>query len=292
MEINPLESNEKKLVIIFGAGTGIGHYLLHRGLNEGYPTFGISRNLREKCRAQGLDSLCDIHIKSKDINSKRSYFLCDLNSEDERRDLFSLLEQLSNGFNEIHSIVSLGGVKTIDKYENTVTSDIYEDFQLNILTPMLIVRDLYKLMANKSKSSITLLGGSGEKPYPYRIPYAAAKSGLARFVESIAAEWLDVNILINLALPGPVNTELFEHLYNSKLKYLDSAFSKELDLQKLNGGVSITCVGDLIYNFLITDNSYLSGKTISARFDPWEKWVGEKIELSESALTFRRVSPA
>jgi NAD(P)-dependent dehydrogenase (short-subunit alcohol dehydrogenase family) len=292
VEINSLESHDKKLVIIFGSGTGIGHYLLHRGLNEGYLTLGISRDLREKCRVQGLDSKCDIHFKSLDVNSKKIYYLCDLNSESERRDLFSVLEKLSIGINEIHSIICIGGVKTIDKYENTVTSDILEDFQLNILTPMLIVRDLYKLIATKSRSSITLLGGSGEKPYPYRIPYAAAKSGLARFVESIATEWVDLNILINLALPGPVNTELFEHLYDSKLKNLDSAFSKELDLQKLNGGVSISCVGDLIYNFLIAHNSTLSGKTISARFDPWEEWIGEKIELSESALTFRRVNPA
>jgi short-subunit dehydrogenase len=291
VSLSGIKSKQDKLVIVFGSGTGIGHYLLHRGLNEGYPIVGVSRYLREKCRMKDSDTTCEIFNLNSNNSSDNFYLLGDLYSDVDRNNFISFLEKKSAGMYEIHAIICVGGVKTIDKFENTNKSDILEDFQLNILTPMLIVRDLFRFIPIMQKTTITILGGSGENPYPYRIPYASAKSGLARFVESIAEEWKNLNVLINLALPGPVNTELFDFLLLSKLKQLDSSISNELDVQKLDGGVPVSCVGDLIYKFLIPQNTALSGKSISARFDPWPYWSENKPNLDKNALTFRRVNP-
>ena len=62
---------------------------------------------------------------------------------------------------------------------------------------------------------ICFSGGGATKARPNFSAYAAAKAGVVRLVENLAAEWTDVPVDINAIAPGAINTAMTEETVRS-----------------------------------------------------------------------------
>ena len=143
---------------------------------------------------------------------------------------------------------------------------------------------------NKKGKIIQISGGGATNPMPNISSYAASKSAIVRFMETLAIELKEYRIDVNSVAPGALNTDMLEQILKAGPKVVGDNFYKKCKNQKSTGGSNIENAIKLII-FLASDLSNgITGKLISAQWDNWKKWPLFKKELSESnAYTIRRI---
>lgn len=139
---------------------------------------------------------------------------------------------------------------------------------------------------------IVLSGGGATKPMPNLSAYAASKAGVVRFAETLAEEVKDFNIDVNTVAPGALNTGLLDEILTAGPDKVGKAFYEQSLKQKQNGGTPLD-VGASLCTFLASSTSDgITGRLLSAVWDPWAKLPEFMEELKNSDIyTLRRIVP-
>jgi 3-oxoacyl-[acyl-carrier protein] reductase len=139
---------------------------------------------------------------------------------------------------------------------------------------------------------IILSGGGATKPMPYLSAYAASKAAVVRFAETLAEEVKAFNIAVNTIAPGALNTRLLEEVLLAGPEKVGKEFYEQSIKQQQNGGTSVE-VGAALCSFLASAESQgITGKLISAVWDPWKKFPEYLKELAATDIyTLRRIVP-
>jgi len=140
---------------------------------------------------------------------------------------------------------------------------------------------------------IILSGGGATKPMPNLSAYAASKAGVVRFAETLAEEVKEFNIDVNTVAPGALNTRLLDEILDAGPDKVGKEFYEQSIKQKQNGGTSLER-GAALCTFLASAASdAITGRLISAVWDPWGKLMNHLEELKHSDIyTLRRITPA
>jgi 7-alpha-hydroxysteroid dehydrogenase len=105
-------------------------------------------------------------------------------------------------------------------------------------------------------SIVNISSGAGMRGSPFTGPYAAAKAGMNNLTETLALE-LAPDIRVNAVAPGPVATEAFEEVLNTKGQH--EAIASTIPLGRL--GVPDDIAGAVLY--LASDAaSWVTGQLI------------------------------
>ena len=146
--------------------------------------------------------------------------------------------------------------------------------------------------AQQSGKIILLSGGGATKPLPFLSAYAASKAALVRFGETLAEEVKGTGIDVNSVAPGALNTRLLEEVLDAGPERVGQAFYKQSLAQKEKGGTPLE-TGAALCSFLASPQSDgITGRLISAVWDPWKALPGYREELSDSDIyTLRRIVP-
>jgi NAD(P)-dependent dehydrogenase (short-subunit alcohol dehydrogenase family) len=139
---------------------------------------------------------------------------------------------------------------------------------------------------------INLSGGGATAPQPGMSAYAASKAGLVRLTETLAHEVRSFAIDVNAVAPGALRTRLMEELRSSGLERLDAEYHAKIEQIYSRGGMSITRAAELCVYLASADSDGITGRLISAPWDPWpfNAAAVEKIVASD-IYTLRRVVP-
>ena len=144
------------------------------------------------------------------------------------------------------------------------------------------------MLAAKQGKLLLLTGGGATKPRPNFTAYAAAKTALVRFAETLAEEVQEHNVQVNCMVPGPAYTSMTDEI----LRAGESAgWREQEDAQQVrqSGGIAPEKQIQLAA-FLISERSnHISGKLIHVS-DDWKKL--EKESLNPEAFTLRRIQRA
>jgi 3-oxoacyl-[acyl-carrier protein] reductase len=139
---------------------------------------------------------------------------------------------------------------------------------------------------------INLSGGGATAPRPNFSAYATAKAGLVRFSENLAEELRGKGVDINCVAPGAMLTEMTETVLAVGP---EKAGEKEYQgaLKTKQKGVNNYARALALCLFLASSLSDgISGKIISAVWDPWENLPEYREQLSNSDIfTLRRIVP-
>jgi 3-oxoacyl-[acyl-carrier protein] reductase len=135
-------------------------------------------------------------------------------------------------------------------------------------------------------------GGGASKPRANFSAYAASKTGLVRLVETLAEEWREEPIDINSIAPGTVPTRMTEDVLRVGA---EAAGETEIAVARaalVSGPESFERIGRLVDFLLSPESDGISGKLISAVWDPWEQFGKQSERLRKSdLLTLRRITP-
>ena len=139
---------------------------------------------------------------------------------------------------------------------------------------------------------IILSGGGATKPMPNLSAYAASKAAVVRFAETLAEEVNDFHIDVNTVAPGALNTRLLDEILVAGAEKVGQAFYAEAIKQKQTGGTPLE-LGAALCTFLAAKESDgVTGRLISAVWDPWQKLPDYLDELKQSDIyTLRRIVP-
>src|SRR5262249_52454872 len=98
---------------------------------------------------------------------------------------------------------------------------------------------------------------------------------------------------VNGIAPGALNTRLLEEIMQAGPDKVGKAFFERSLQQRANGGTPLSRAAELAVFLGSPLRGGITGRLISAVWDPWEKLAAHRDELRDSDVyTLRRIVPA
>ena len=110
--------------------------------------------------------------------------------------------------------------------------------------------------------------------------------------ETLAEELRKFSIDVNAIAPGALNTRLLEEVLSAGPDAVGEAFYEKSLKQRESGGVPLEKAARLCVYLASEISDGITGKLISAQWDPWENLHAFREQLAKSDVyTLRRIVP-
>jgi NAD(P)-dependent dehydrogenase (short-subunit alcohol dehydrogenase family) len=140
---------------------------------------------------------------------------------------------------------------------------------------------------------VNLSGGGATAPLPFLSAYAASKAAVVRLTETLAHETAGAGIDINAVAPGALNTRLLGEVLEAGPEKVGESFYKKALQQKAGGGAPLDKGSALCAYLLSAESDGITGRLLSAIWDPWPTLAERAGKLGQSDIyTLRRIVPA
>lgn len=165
--------------------------------------------------------------------------------------------------------------------------------EINLYGSILMCRAVLPYFKKQRYGKIVQLSGGGAtNPLPRISAYAVSKAAIVRFVETLAEEVRDDRIDVNAIAPGALNTRMLKEVLDAGPEKVGNAFYDRSLKQKENGGSPLDRAADLAVFLGSSLSDGITGKLISAIWDPWESLPEHLEDLSSTDIyTLRRIVP-
>ncbi len=179
-----------------------------------------------------------------------------------------------------------GAIEDVD-WDDWVTA-----IQINLFGSVLLCRALLPhFKAQQYGKIVQISGGGATNPMPRLSAYAASKAAVIRFAESLAEEVRQDKIDVNAIAPGALNTRLIDEVLEAGPDKVGQAFYERTVKQKQQGGTPLEVGASLAVYLASAESDGITGKLISAVWDPWETLAERRDELKGDIYTLRRIVP-
>jgi NAD(P)-dependent dehydrogenase (short-subunit alcohol dehydrogenase family) len=139
---------------------------------------------------------------------------------------------------------------------------------------------------------VQLSGGGATNPLPNISAYAASKAAIVRVAETLAEEVRADHIDVNSIAPGALNTRLLDEVLIAGPEKVGAAFYDRAVRQKEQGGAPLDKGAELAVFLGAAASDGITGKLISAVWDPWETLADRLDALRQTDVyTLRRIVP-
>ena len=256
-------------LVITGGSSGIGKFLADALSAKGHTLCRLARSPQE-----GFSFRCDVSDWPA---------------------LQNCAEKIRAKWNSLDALICCAGIQEpIGPAMETDPSAWRKNLAVNLDGTFFAVRAFYPLLQESPRRAkvICFSGGGSTSPRPNFAAYGVAKAGVVRLVETLAAEWQGQPLDINAVAPGAIFTRMTEQVLASGAAAAGKAeFESAGKLSRDKNSGKLEKVLGLV-EFLLSENSDgISGKLISAPWDPWDKLAGFKADLQSDIYTLRRIVP-
>jgi 3-oxoacyl-[acyl-carrier protein] reductase len=139
---------------------------------------------------------------------------------------------------------------------------------------------------------VQLSGGGATNPLPRISAYAASKAAVVRFAESLALEVAPFGIDVNAVAPGALDTRLLDEVVAAGPEAVGAEFHERMVRTKQQGGTPLERGASLSVYLGSAASDGVTGRLLSAVWDPWEDLASHADDLSRSDVyTLRRIVP-
>ena len=215
---------DKKVIWITGASSGIGKALSLKFANEGWIVAASAR--RE-----------NLLIELKELHENIHPFPLDVTNSNQCKAVF---ENIKKKFDDIEISVFCTGMHDPKSEKEFNLDKIKEIMEVNYFGTMNSINSVYKYYSEKKSGQISIVSSvAGYRGLPAAGAYCASKSALTSFAESLHFEMKRKNIRISLVSPGFIKTPMTD--------------KNEFPMPMIK---SPEFAADQIYNGLIKSNSF------------------------------------
>jgi NAD(P)-dependent dehydrogenase (short-subunit alcohol dehydrogenase family) len=265
-------------IVITGSSTGIGYSIAEHLLNRGDKVWGLARSAQT-----GLLEKYPHHFKA---------LTCDVA---DWAQVQSAAAQIALDCGYLDGVIACAGIQ--GEIGPAMSADPLawsQTVRVNLDGTYFTLRAFHALLAkapNRSKV-IAFSGGGATKPRKNFSAYGVAKTGILRLIETIAEELQGSAIDLNAVAPGAINTRLTDEVIALGPKVVGESEYQAALKQKANGGSSLAKAIGLVEWLLSAESDGISGRLISAPWDPWATLSKHREALSKSEIyTLRRIVP-
>lgn len=268
-------------VVITGGSMGIGLAVAQHCAGAGASVALVSRHEEDLKRVVlGLGA---------GPGQSHRYHATDVSSIDQVRELAGWLERTLGC---LDAVVCCAGVYgPIGRIDEVDPAEFVKALQINLVGTFNICHCLIPLLrkANKGKI-INYSGGGAAGPFPNYAAYAVSKAGVVRLTENMALELKAEGIDVNAIAPGFVVTRLHRETIQAGAARAGADFLRKTQEQMETGGVSPDVAARLTVFLLSARGDGITGKFISAPWDPWEADdFLRKLKVDGDFATLRRI---
>jgi 3-oxoacyl-[acyl-carrier protein] reductase len=139
---------------------------------------------------------------------------------------------------------------------------------------------------------IVLSGGGATNPLPNISSYAASKAAVVRLMETLAEELKPFHVDVNAIAPGALATRLVDEVLAAGPEKVGAAFFEKNKTWKEKGAVPPELGAGLAVYLASAESDGITGKLLSAQWDPWKDLQKHREELAKSDIyCLRRIVP-
>lgn len=197
-------------------------------------------------------------------------------------------------FPELSVLVNNAGVYGPKGPIEAVDWDAWVDaIKINLMGSVLPARALVAQLKRVGRGKVVQLSGGGAtSPLAGLSAYAASKAAVVRFVETLALELQDDGVDVNAVAPGALNTRMLDEVIAAGPESVGEAFYQRALEQQRSGGTPLEVGAELAVWLASEASDGISGKLISAVWDPWRELPDHREDLDSDIYTLRRIVPA
>jgi NAD(P)-dependent dehydrogenase (short-subunit alcohol dehydrogenase family) len=274
-----------KCAIITGANQGLGYEIAKQFILEGAHVMLCARNVELLNKTFNELSVFNrnknqILIQQTDVSNPQQVELL----------VKTAIEKLG-GLDIVVANAGVYGTKgPLEEIDWTEWSDAIDiNLKGTVLLCKLALPHLKKQRAGKI---LIVAGGGATKPMPFMSAYAASKAAVVRFGETLAEEVKDFGIDVNMVAPGALNTRLLDEILSAGPDKVGKGFYQQSLKQKASGGTSPEVGANLCVFLSSSESDGVTGKLISAVWDPWKDLPNYLSDLKNTDIyTLRRIIP-
>jgi NAD(P)-dependent dehydrogenase (short-subunit alcohol dehydrogenase family) len=276
---------ENRCAIVTGASQGLGLAIARRYLAAG-------ANLMLCARGEELLNVaCSTLKQLADTGQSVVAMAADVS---DALDVARLVERTMSELGRLDILVSNAGIAGPSGAVEDVDWQAWmRTIEINLLGPVLLSRAVVPHFKKAGCGKILQLSGGGATaPMPMLSAYAASKAGVVRFMESLSEETRPYHIDVNAIAPGVLDTRMLDELLAAGPDKVGRAFYERCEQHKKNGGVPLEKAADLAVFLASSASDGITGKLISAVWDPWQSLPDHHDALERSDVyTLRRILP-
>jgi UDPglucose 6-dehydrogenase len=210
------------------------------------------------------------------------------------RDNARLVAATLDGFPDLGVLVNNAGVYgPKGPVEQVNWGEWIEAVEINLFGSVLLSRSLVPHFKQRGSGKIIQISGGGATaPLPFLSAYAASKAAVVRFAETLAEELGPFHIAVNAVAPGALNTRMLDEVLAAGPAVVGDVFFAKAERQKLDGGTPLELGADLCAFLASPASDGITGKLLSAVWDPWRELPARHADIVNSDIyTLRRIVP-
>ena len=269
--------------LVTGASSGLGAAVVRRLAADGWNLVLVAR------RQSRLDALAEDLGRAGVRVCARA---CDLSNASDRARLIAEWY----AFGGVNALVNCAGIQgPIGPTASVPTGAWQTVFEVNVVAVADLCGALVSnLAANARRGKIVnLSGGGATAPRAAFAPYALSKVAVVRYTETLAAELGDRPIDVNAVAPGVLATAMTAEVLSVGAAVAGADEARRAADAHAQGEASLDRAVGLCAWLLSSESDGITGRLLSAVWDPWESLQNHAAELRGSDIyTLRRVVPA
>jgi NAD(P)-dependent dehydrogenase (short-subunit alcohol dehydrogenase family) len=273
---------EGRAALITGGARGLGLEIARAYLREGARIVICSRSVAALAAAQEeLAAAGEVHAHAADVSVPEA-----------AQGLVAFAAEKLGGLDILVNNAGIYGPK--GAIDEIVWAQWVRAIEINLMGSVLPVRfALPHLRAAERGKVVQLSGGGATAPLPFLSAYAASKAAVVRFMETLAGEVAGDGIDVNAIAPGALNTRMLDEVLEAGPEAVGEAFYAKALQQRDSGGTSLDRGAALSVYLGSRKSDGISGRLLSAVWDPWEDLETHAADLEGSDIyTLRRIIPA
>jgi NAD(P)-dependent dehydrogenase (short-subunit alcohol dehydrogenase family) len=276
---------ENRYAIVTGASVGLGFEIAKKYLEAGASLMICARN--EMLLDQAVLALKPFARTGQSVLA----LPVDISKPG---DVTALVGAALREFGHLDVLVNNAGVAgPCGAIEDIDLKEWFQAIEINLLGCVLLSRAVLPHFKRAGRGKIIQLSGGGAtSPLPGLSAYAASKAAVIRFVETLAEEARPHHIDVNAIAPGALNTRMLDEFLAAGPERIGPAFYERSLRQKKDGGAPLGKGADLAVFLGSSLSDGITGKLISAIWDPWEALPNHLEDLNGTDIyTLRRIVP-
>ncbi|MCF7689292.1 MAG: SDR family oxidoreductase [Cephaloticoccus sp.] len=269
--------------LVTGGSQGLGRHIVEAYLTAGANVHFCARTAADVERTQrelapGLSpgqrligTVCDIGVPA-DVDA-----------------LFAAIGQAG----PLHVVVNNAGIYgPIGPTEEISLADWNQTWQVNVTGTLLVCQHAVRAMKPLGGGKIiTISGGGATNPMPRLVAYAATKAAVVRMTETLAEEYREDHIDVNAVAPGALRTRMNQQVLEAGPDKAGAEFYAK-NQQWADGGAADPSLAAALCVWLASPESHgITGKLISAQWDPWKEPDKFRALATGDVYTLRRIVP-
>ncbi|MBX3736375.1 MAG: SDR family oxidoreductase [Candidatus Didemnitutus sp.] len=269
--------------LVTGGSQGLGRHIVEAFLAEGAHVTFCARTADdvERTRAELAPHLSP--------GQRLAALACDVSDPASVATLFACATEHA----PLDVLVNNAGIYgPIGPTEEVDLADWSRAWNINVTGVLLCCQHAVRAMKPRRAGRIVnISGGGATNPMPRLVSYAATKAAVVRLTETLAEEYRADGITVNAIAPGALRTRMTQQVLDAGPERAGADFFAKNKKWSDEGAVDPRLAAALCVWLAGPEGPAVTGKLISAQWDPWRDFAKFSAELKGDIYTLRRIVP-